>query len=67
MKNLCTKKIVGWAMSATIDAQLIFRAFADNILGFAPALCYGAVEFELLHGTLDELLAQPDVRAALAA
>jgi adenosylmethionine-8-amino-7-oxononanoate aminotransferase len=48
---------------------LIFRAFADNILGFAPALCYGAAEFELLHErlkqTLDSVLDQPDVRAAL--
>ncbi len=48
---------------------LIFRAFADNILGFAPALCYGAAEFGLLHErlkkTLDTVLELPDVRAAL--
>jgi len=48
---------------------LIFRAFADNILGFAPALCYRSVEFELLFErlrlTLDEVLQYPDVRAAV--
>jgi adenosylmethionine-8-amino-7-oxononanoate aminotransferase len=48
---------------------LIFRAFADNILGFAPALCYTAGEmdllFERLQRTLDDVLAEKDVRAAL--
>jgi adenosylmethionine-8-amino-7-oxononanoate aminotransferase len=48
---------------------LIFRAFGDNILGFAPALSYTADEFDLLfarlRNTLDEVLAQPEVRAAL--
>ncbi|MYM89367.1 aminotransferase class III-fold pyridoxal phosphate-dependent enzyme [Rugamonas sp. FT82W] len=50
--------------------QLIFRAFGDNILGFAPALCYTEEEFALLFErltrTLDQVLAAPDVRAALA-
>ena len=50
--------------------RLVFRAFGDNILGFAPALCYTAGEFELLFArlktTLDEVLEQPDVRKALA-
>lgn len=49
---------------------LIFRAFADNILGFAPALCYTAEEFDTmfvrLKTTLDDVLALPEVRAALA-
>jgi adenosylmethionine-8-amino-7-oxononanoate aminotransferase len=49
---------------------LIFRAFTDNILGFAPALCYGPREFELLFErlgrTLDQVLEEPDVRAAVA-
>ncbi|MBB3213863.1 adenosylmethionine-8-amino-7-oxononanoate aminotransferase [Herbaspirillum sp. Sphag1AN] len=49
---------------------LIFRAFGDNILGFAPALCYTSVEFDLLFSRLrtilDEVAAQPEVRAALA-
>ena len=48
---------------------LIFRAFTDNILGFAPALCYSAAEmdllFERLQRTLDDVLAERDVRAAL--
>jgi adenosylmethionine-8-amino-7-oxononanoate aminotransferase len=48
---------------------LIFRAFGDDIVGFAPALCYRETEFELLFArlqkTLDELLAAPNVRRAL--
>lgn len=49
---------------------LVFRSFGDHILGFAPALTYTASEFEQmfarLRKTLDEVLAAPDVRAALA-
>jgi 4-aminobutyrate--pyruvate transaminase len=49
---------------------LIFRAFGDNILGFAPALCYTsddfAVMFARLQIILDEVLAQPEVRSAVA-
>jgi adenosylmethionine-8-amino-7-oxononanoate aminotransferase len=49
---------------------LVFRAFGDNILGFAPALCYTESEFDLLferlEKTLDDVLAQADVRAALS-
>jgi adenosylmethionine-8-amino-7-oxononanoate aminotransferase len=49
---------------------VIFRAFGDNILGFAPALCYRAQEFDLLFErltrTLDEVLDEIDVRAAVA-
>jgi 4-aminobutyrate---pyruvate transaminase len=49
---------------------LIFRAFGDSILGFAPALCYTAGEFEQLferlNRTLDEVLEQPEVRRAVA-
>ena len=48
---------------------LIFRAFGDNILGFAPALCYGAREFDLLfqrlEAILDEILALPEVAKAV--
>lgn len=48
---------------------LIFRAFNDNILGFAPALCCGPREFDLLFErlgrTLDQVLAEPEVRAAV--
>jgi adenosylmethionine-8-amino-7-oxononanoate aminotransferase len=50
--------------------RLIFRAFGDNILGFAPALCYTeddfALMFERLKKTLDEVLNDPEVRSALA-
>lgn len=49
---------------------IIFRAFQDNILGFAPALCFGAEDFDLLferlEQTLDEILDQLDVRTAVA-
>jgi adenosylmethionine-8-amino-7-oxononanoate aminotransferase len=49
--------------------RLVFRAFGDNVLGFAPALCYTADDFDLmferLTRTLDEVLDQADVRRAL--
>jgi adenosylmethionine-8-amino-7-oxononanoate aminotransferase len=49
---------------------LIFRAFGDNILGFAPALCYSSADFDCLftrlRKTLDDVLAEADVRAAAA-
>lgn len=55
--------------AAAYRNRLVFRAFGDNILGFAPALCYTADEFALLFArlgaTLDEVLDQPEVRATL--
>ncbi len=49
---------------------IIFRAFGDNILGFAPALCYTAADFDVLferlERTLDTVLDQVAVRAAVA-
>ena len=49
--------------------RVVFRAFGDNVLGFAPALCYTAADFELLFDrlkkTLDEVLDQPEVRRAV--
>ncbi|KND61548.1 Adenosylmethionine-8-amino-7-oxononanoate aminotransferase [Candidatus Burkholderia verschuerenii] len=55
--------------SAAYKNGLVFRAFGNNILGFAPALCYTESEFELmferLTKTLDDVLADADVRAAL--
>jgi adenosylmethionine-8-amino-7-oxononanoate aminotransferase len=49
---------------------LIFRSFNDHIIGFAPALCIDQRECELmsirLRQTLDQVLADDDVRAALA-
>ncbi|MEZ2350356.1 aspartate aminotransferase family protein [Caballeronia sp. RCC_10] len=48
---------------------LVFRAFGDNILGFAPALCYTEANFDMLFErltkTLDDVLAASEVRAAL--
>lgn len=48
---------------------VVFRCFADGVLGFAPALSFNEAEIELLmwrlRKTLDEVLAQADVRAAL--
>ncbi|MET0364209.1 MAG: aspartate aminotransferase family protein [Sphingobium sp.] len=52
------------------DNGVIFRAFADNIIGLAPALCCSDDEmemiFERIRTTLDNLLEEPDVRQALA-
>ncbi|BCG03848.1 aspartate aminotransferase family protein (plasmid) [Paraburkholderia sp. PGU19] len=49
--------------------KIIFRAFGDNILGFAPALCYTASEVEAMvarvRKTLDDVLESADVRRAL--
>jgi adenosylmethionine-8-amino-7-oxononanoate aminotransferase len=48
---------------------LVFRCFGDHILGFAPALTFTEGEFDQmfdrLQRTLDDVLAEPDVRAAL--
>ena len=56
--------------AAAYENRLIFRAFGDNILGFAPALCYTADEFgimfERLKKTLDQVLEQAEVRRAMA-
>jgi adenosylmethionine-8-amino-7-oxononanoate aminotransferase len=55
--------------AAAYQNRLIFRAFGDNILGFAPALSYTESEFDLmferLEKTLDDVLGEADVRAAL--
>ncbi|WP_374625608.1 aminotransferase class III-fold pyridoxal phosphate-dependent enzyme [Pandoraea sp.] len=50
---------------------VIFRAFADNILGFAPALCFTETDVALMvdrvRATLDEVLADDAVSAARSA
>ena len=55
--------------AAAYQNRLIFRAFGDNILGFAPALSYTESDFDLmferLEKTLNDVLAQAEVRAAL--
>ncbi|HYE51748.1 MAG TPA: aspartate aminotransferase family protein [Azospirillaceae bacterium] len=49
---------------------VIFRAFGDGIIGLAPALCCTDGEmdaiFARIRRTLDELLEEPDIRAAVA-
>ncbi|MGN6667535.1 MAG: aminotransferase class III-fold pyridoxal phosphate-dependent enzyme [Trinickia sp.] len=48
---------------------VVFRAFGDNTLGFAPALCLSGDEceemFRRVRQTLDDVLDAADVRAAL--
>lgn len=48
---------------------LVFRSFGDHILGFAPALCYGEREFDLmferLGKILDEVVQIPEVRRSM--
>jgi adenosylmethionine-8-amino-7-oxononanoate aminotransferase len=48
---------------------VIVRAFADGTIGLAPALCCSADEmdiiFERIAATLDDLLNQADIRAAM--
>ena len=55
---------------AAYENRIIFRAFADGILGFAPALCYSESEmallFERLGKTLDDVLDDIDVRKSVA-
>jgi adenosylmethionine-8-amino-7-oxononanoate aminotransferase len=48
---------------------VVFRCFGDGVLGFAPALTCTEADFDQLFArmtrTLDDVLAQPEVRAAL--
>jgi adenosylmethionine-8-amino-7-oxononanoate aminotransferase len=57
--------------AAAYRNRLVFRAFGDNILGFAPALSFTDSDFdqmfERLAKTLDEVLNEADVRAGLRA
>jgi len=54
----------------TWDNGVIVRCFANGVIGFAPALCCSDNEMELIfrrvRKSLDQLLEQPDVRAALS-
>lgn len=49
---------------------VIFRAFGDNIIGLAPALCCNSDEmgmiFDRIEKTLDGLLDEADIRSALS-
>lgn len=55
---------------AALRNGVIFRAFGDNSLGFAPALSLGPADFDVLfervRRTLDDVLAEVEVRAAVA-
>jgi adenosylmethionine-8-amino-7-oxononanoate aminotransferase len=48
---------------------VIFRAFGDNIIGLAPALCCEEDEMDMIFArirrTLDDMLAEADIRSAL--
>jgi adenosylmethionine-8-amino-7-oxononanoate aminotransferase len=48
---------------------VVFRCFGDGVLGFAPALTYTEADFDQLFArltrTLDDVLAEAEVRAAL--
>jgi adenosylmethionine-8-amino-7-oxononanoate aminotransferase len=52
------------------DKGLVIRAFGNGVLGYAPPLCCTDAEIdgivERTRATLDETLADPDVRAAMA-
>lgn len=62
-------KLADRLFEAAYSNGIILRAFADNVLGFAPALCYSEQDFDLLFkrlkSTLDTVLDQGDVRKAL--
>ena len=51
------------------ENRLVIRAFADGMLGFAPPLCCTPAEIDAIvertRLTLDQTLADPDVRAAM--
>lgn len=51
------------------EKGVIFRAFADNIIGLAPALCCSDEEMDMIFDritqTLDSLLDEADIRRAL--
>ncbi|MGY6563748.1 MAG: aminotransferase class III-fold pyridoxal phosphate-dependent enzyme [Halomonadaceae bacterium] len=62
-------KLADRLFEAAYDNGIILRAFTDNVLGFAPALCYTSNDFDLLferlERTLNAVLDQPEVRQAL--
>jgi adenosylmethionine-8-amino-7-oxononanoate aminotransferase len=57
-------------MAAGLRSGLIFRAFGDNSVGLAPTLSLTESDLELmlerLRATLDDVLAEVEVRAAVA-
>ncbi len=61
--------IAGRLSKLTWDNDVIVRCFANGVIGFAPALCCSESEMELIFDrvgrSLDQLLDEPDIRAAL--
>ncbi len=61
--------IAGRLSQLTWDNGVIVRCFANAVIGFAPALCCSHDEmdiiFERVRKSLDQLLEQPDIRAAM--
>ena len=61
--------LAGKLAARGLDNRLIFRAFADDMIGFAPPLCCTEDDVdaivERLRRTLDDVLDDPAVRAAL--
>lgn len=59
--------IAGRLSQLTWDNGVIVRCFANDVIGFAPALCCTEAEMDLIFDrierTLDQLLDQPDIRA----
>jgi adenosylmethionine-8-amino-7-oxononanoate aminotransferase len=62
-------KLADRIFDASYRNKVIFRAFGDNILGFAPALCYTEDEVnemvKRVRKTLDDVLKDADVRSAV--
>jgi adenosylmethionine-8-amino-7-oxononanoate aminotransferase len=62
--------IAGRLSRLTWENGVIVRCFAHAVIGFAPALCCSEDEmdliFERVQRSLDQLLNEPDIRAALS-
>jgi putrescine aminotransferase len=62
--------IAGRLGQLTWDNGVIVRCFGNAVIGFAPALCCSTAEmdmiFDRVERSLDQLLAMPDIRAALS-
>ncbi|MGE6695521.1 aspartate aminotransferase family protein [Sphingobium limneticum] len=62
-------KLADRLFAKAYENGVIFRAFADNIIGLAPALCASDAEmdeiFARIAKTLDDLLEEADIRAAV--
>ena len=61
--------IAGKLAALGLENRLIFRAFADDMIGFAPPLCCTEEDIDILverlGATLNAVLDDPAVRAAV--